>query len=291
MRAPTAGRAGLWRCAARTLALCAGLLPGLSAGVSAAEDGSGSTVLRDLWAAREPAFGFYVRPDPQPADAPEAAPPIYSVQTGADLAVNPLPDFAFLSLEHHYDAAAAEKVVRGLRSGGVNSGMSLLVRIPPIADDGADAAHSRVKEALALGADGVVIPHVMSVEEARQAIAFFDGVDVWSPANPEGTIIAMLIVEDPEVFPDLEVIAGLEGYSSLVCGIGSLTAALDGDRDAAETINLQVLAASEAEGLVDMITVDTESVGMRLEQGFLGLLAYGPRANEAIRIGRALAGR
>jgi hypothetical protein len=39
------------------------------------------------------------------------------------------------------------------------------------------------------------------------------------------------------------------------------------------------------------MTVDPASVARRVEQGFLALLAYGPQAQEAIRIGRAAADR
>jgi 2-keto-3-deoxy-L-rhamnonate aldolase RhmA len=131
----------------------------------------------------------------------------------------------------------------------------------------------------------------MSSDEARLALSFFDGVDVWSPANPEGEVVAMLIVEDPDVFDELEEIAGLEGYSALVCGIGSLTSALNGDREAAEAIALEVLAASQRAGMVDLMTVSPESVAERVAQGFLALLAYGPDSDEAIRLGKIAAGR
>lgn len=245
--------------------------------------------LIELWAAGQPAFGQYVTQ--MPSDAGSQEPPRYTVQTGRDLASNPLLDYAFLSLEQHYDAESARNIATGLGSGGGNSAMPLLVRIPPISVDGADAARARVQEVLALGADGVVIPHVLSAEEARTAISFFEGVEVWSPDNPDGDVIAMLLVEDPDVFAELEEIANLPGYSALVCGIGSLTAALNGDREAAETIALEVLAVSQRAGLVDLMTVDTESVARRVEQGFLALLAYGPDSDEAIRVGRAAAGR
>jgi 2-keto-3-deoxy-L-rhamnonate aldolase RhmA len=272
------------------LALVMGVLPctGLLAQGAAARDAGGTGKgLIELWAAGQPAFGYYVRQAREEGDTAEH--PVYTVQTGRELAANPLPDFAFLSLEQHYDAASARNIAEGLHSGGVNRDMALLVRIPPISEDGVEAARARTREVLELGADGVVIPHVLSLEEAREAVSFFDGVDVWSPANPDGSVVVMLIVEDPDVFSELDEIARIPGYSSLVCGIGSLTQALDGDREAAEKINLQVLEASRRAGLVDMITVSTESVALRLEQGFLGLLAYGPEANDAIRAGRAAA--
>jgi 2-keto-3-deoxy-L-rhamnonate aldolase RhmA len=246
--------------------------------------------LIQLWQAGQPAFGEFVRPEHGGAEASAQAGAGYTVQTGRKLAANPLPDFAFLSLEQRYDAQAARAVAEGLRSGGPNKDMTLLVRIPPLSEDGVEAARARVDELLALGANGVVIPHVLSAAEARIAVSFFEGRNVWSPANPEGDIIVMLIIEDPPVFDELEEIVTMPGYSSLVCGIGSLTAALDGDREAAEAINLQVLARTQQAGLPNLTTVSAESVTQRVEQGFLGLLAYGD-INRTIGLGRAAAGR
>ena len=66
---------------------------------------------------------------------------------------------------------------------------------------------------------------------------------------------------------------------------------MGGDREAAEKMNLEVLAQSQRARMADMITANTESVARRVDQGFLGLLVYGPTANEVIRLGRAAAGR
>jgi len=245
-------------------------------GSRAAADNRGLT---ELWSSGQAAFGEYVTQTP------------YTVQTGRDLAGNPLLDYAFISLESHYDIDWARDVLEGLRSAGTDSTMELLVRMPPISEDGVEAARARVEELLALGVDGVVIPHVQSAEEARIAASFFEGFNVWSPGNPSGDIIAMLMLEQPDVFAELDEIANIPGYSVLACGIGSLTSAMGGDREAAEKLNQEVLAHSQRAGMADVITADTESVVRRVNQGFLGLLVYGPRADEAIRLGRAAAGR
>ena len=160
-----------------------------------------------------------------------------------------------------------------------------------MSEAGVETSRARVNELLAMGADGVVFPHVRSAEEARMAVSFFEGVNVWSPDNPDGDIVVMLMLETPDVFAELEEIANIPNYSALACGIGSLTSALGGDREAAEKMNLEVLAHSQRVGMADMITADTESVARRVNQGFLGLLVYGPTANEVIRQGRAAAGR
>lgn len=235
--------------------------------------------LIELWEGGQTAFGQYVTGVP------------YTVETGRDLAANTLLDYAFLNLEQEYNINSALELAEGLRSGAGGDPMDLLVRIPPMSEAGVETSRARVNELLAMGADGVVFPHVRSAEEARMAISFFDGVNVWSPANPEGDIVVMLMLETPEVFAELEEIANIPNYSALACGIGSLTGALGGDREAAEKLNLELLAESQRVGLADMITANTESVARRVNEGFLGLLVYGPTANEVIRLGRVAAGR
>ena len=146
---------------------------------------------------------------------------------------------------------------------------------------------------MALGADGVILPHVRNPEEARLAVSFFTeaGVDVWSPSNPSGDKIAMIMVEDPDALESLTEIANTPGYSILACGIGSLTRALDGDREAAEAGNQDVLAHAKRVGVADMITANAEDIAQRVEEGFLALLMQGPTADDVIRLGRAAAGR
>ncbi|MEO1077964.1 MAG: aldolase/citrate lyase family protein [Pseudomonadota bacterium] len=276
----------------QTLTVFAALLGALCANYSAADEHFAATPLIELWAAGAPAFGLYVRPEESAAeDDSDSAVPFYSRETGEKLAANPYLDFAFLSLESHYDANSARRVSEGMFGGDGDSSKSLLVRIPPISVDGIEAARVRAREVLSLGAHGVVIPHVLSADEAREAISFFEDVDVWSPENPDGSVIVMLIVEDPDVFAELDEIAAMPGFSSLVCGIGSLTSALGGDREAAEKINQQVLAVSKRRGKPNLTTVDLDSVALRVEQGFLGLLAYGPDGDDVLRRGRAAAGR
>jgi 2-keto-3-deoxy-L-rhamnonate aldolase RhmA len=267
--------------------------------VAGAAGAAHENAVLDLWAAGKTAFGVYV-PDERPraeggrgrGGGPRPA-PVYTREGGERLARNPLYDFVFLNLEGAYDAEAVRAIVEGLRAPGAAGRKTLLVRIPPISRDGQEAAAARVQEVLAAGADGVVLPHVRSPEEARAAIGFFEaaGADVWSPSNPSGEIIAMLMVEDPEAVERAAEFADLPGYSVLACGIGSLRAALDGDREAAEAGNQRVLAEAKRAGLADMITANAGDVEQRVGEGFLALLMQGPSADEVIALGRAAAGR
>jgi 2-keto-3-deoxy-L-rhamnonate aldolase RhmA len=251
-----------------------------------------STLIR-LWAADTPAFGIFVPSERERgARGPdgERPPALYTAAGGARHAANPLLDYLFLNLEGAYDLDAVSAIAEGLAS--TDSDMTLLVRIPPISTDGADVARARVAEALAAGADGITIPHVRSPEEARMAVSFFEdiGADVWSPSNPGGTVIAMLMIEDADALAATQEIADVNGYSSLACGIGSLTNAL-GDREAAEAGNQVVLAAARRVGRPDVITANSDNVAQRIEEGFLGLLMGGPDADAHIQTGRAAAGR
>lgn len=238
------------------------------------------TVVIDLWTQAKPAFGVFV---------PRAS----TKEAGETLAMNPLYDFVFLNLEGGYDAGAIKAIAEGLRSPKAVSRKTLIVRIPPMDKDGPAVTREQVKEALALGADGVTIPHVRSLDHARQAVSLFVDVnaDVWSPSNPTGEIIAMIMIEDPYTLAQAREIADIGGYSILACGIGSLTAALDGNREAAEAGVQRILAETKRAKLVNMLTATAADIEKRVKEGFLALLAQGPSADEAIKIGRRAAGR
>jgi hypothetical protein len=266
-------------------------------GCQAAGSAGHENVVLDLWEQNRTAFGVYV-PNEQPLTQEERRngvrrAPVYTTAGGKALAQNPLYDFVFLNLEGAYDVEAVRAIAEGLRGPGAVSRKTLLVRIPPIARDGADTTRARVKAVLELGADGVVLPHVRGVEEARLAVSFFAeaGADVWSPFNRGGETIAMIMVEDPESLDHVAEIAAVPGYSVLACGIGSLTRAMAGDREAAEAGNMRVLAESKRVGLADMITANAGDVERRVREGFLALLMQGPTADEVITLGRAAAGR
>jgi len=251
---------------------------------------AGAQVL-DLWPQGKVAFGVYA-----PSEAPRGAPPVYSRDGAAKVAANPLYDFVFLNLEGAYDAAAVKAYGAGLRGANARR-ITLIVRIPPISKDGADATRARVKEILDAGADGVTIPHIRNLDEAKLALSFFEAAkaNVWSPSNPKGTKLAMLMLEDPQAIAQRKEIADLKGLSILACGIGSLAQAIGGDRDAAraaaEAGTQQVLAETKRVKLANMLPANVKDVEQRVKEGFLAVLGQGPQADEMIKIGRAAAGR
>jgi 2-keto-3-deoxy-L-rhamnonate aldolase RhmA len=258
----------------------------------------GNTLI-DLWSAGKPAFGVFV-PDENPigrergrGDPSASRPkPLYTVGGGEKLAANPLYDYVFLNLEGSYDSSAIKAIAEGLRSSQATSRKTLLVRIPPFHEDVA-AGTARIKEAFSLGADGVTVPHVESVAEAKRVLDAFRaaGVNVWSPSNPAGDKIAMLMIEDPGALAQAKEIADLKGISVLACGIGSMTQALGGDRAKGEEATQKVLAETRRVKVPNMLTANAQDVDKRIKEGFLALLMQGPQADEAIKIGRAAAGR
>jgi hypothetical protein len=101
----------------------------------------------------------------------------------------------------------------------------------------------------------------------------------------------MIMIEDPVSLSLVQETAEVPGISILACGIGSLRGALEGDAVAAEAGNQEVLSQSKRVGVADMITANSGDVEQRVREGFLALLMQGAAADEAIRIGRAAAGR
>jgi 4-hydroxy-2-oxoheptanedioate aldolase len=239
----------------------------------------------DLWPQGKIAFGVYA-----PSESERGQPPKYTPDGAAKVAAKPLYDYVFLNLEGAYDPAAVKAYGAGLKKA---SRKTLIVRIPPISKDGADATRARVKEILDAGADGVTIPHIRDLEEAKLALSFFTAAkaNVWSARNPRGTTLAMLMLEDPKAIAERKEIADLPGLSILACGIGSLTQALGGDRAGAEAGTQQVLVETKRVKIANMLTANAKDVEQRVKEGFLALLMQGAQADEAIKIGRAAAGR
>lgn len=288
-------------------------------------------VLLDLWEDGTTAFGVYVPTEAQLAQAAatprggggrgargaqgarggrgrEQRPPaVYTADIGRQLAENPLYDYAFLNLEGNYSFDAVTAIVEGLRSPTAVGRKALLVRIPSLDSAGPELTMERVQEIFDAGADGVVMPHVRNLEEAETLVGFFrdaTGGDIWSPQNPGGEKVGMLMLEDPEVVDQLDEIIALGNYSVLACGIGSMGGAIRGMMEnfpesvrgiaasgAARALNMTILDAATEAGMADMITANSGNVERQVEEGFLALLMSGGGADDAIRLGLAAAGR
>jgi hypothetical protein len=218
--------------------------------------------------------------------------PLYTRAGGEKLAANPLYDFVFLNLEGSYDSEAVKAIAEGLRAAGGAGRKSLIVRVPAFHEDPA-AGRARIREVFAAGGDGITFPHVENLDEAKQILAALQAekINVWTPDNPKGEKIAMMMLEDPAAVAQAAEFANLKGYSLLACGIGSLRGALKGDAAGAEAGTQKVLAETKRTKLVNMLTATTQDVEQRIKEGFLGILAQGQDADGAIKIGRAVAKR
>lgn len=282
------------------------VLAGACGGGSDEEGGSEATIsgtgesggVISLWESGTPAFGIFV-PSERERGATDAEgnrlPPLYTAEGARALAQNELLDYLFLNLEGAYDSEAVRAMVEGLDSAPGDHRPMLLVRIPTIEDAGAEATRARVAEVVAAGADGIVIPHVRDPEEARLAVSFIEetGADVWSPSNPDGTFVYMLMVEDGGAIEDAAEIVAVPGYSMLSCGIGSLTRDIGGDAEAAEAMCEEVMRLGAEAGMPSMMTASANNIDERIEQGYLGLLLSGSseQASEVIRMVWEASGR
>jgi hypothetical protein len=314
----------------RTSIVLAGIVAAAFASAPSASAQRHSNGLIDLWMQGKPAFGVFVPNEAAPppgqrpgapgaagggapgAGAPGAgapgAPgagaagargagqrpkPVYTEAGGQKLAANPLYDYLFLNLEGAYDSAAVKAIATGLAKGaGAGARKSLIVRVPAWHEDPAQG-RVRLREVFAAGADGITFPHVENLDEAKQIIAAAQAekVNVWSPDNPKGDKLLMMMLEDPTAVAQAAEFANLKGYSVLACGIGSLRGALKGDGAAAEAGTQKVLAETKRTRLPNMLTANAKDVEQRIKEGFLGLLMQGQGADEAITIGRKAAGR
>ena len=280
------------------LPLAATILGGCASASKTTPTSATASAALTLWKSGAAAFGMFVpneRPPAPPAAGATRLPPLYTEAGAKALAENPLLDYLFLNLEGAYDANAVRAMATGIRMSGTTTRPTLLVRIPTIEAAGVELTRARVKEVLGLGADGVVIPHVRSAAEARVAAAFFAeaGANVWSPANPKGTVIAMLMVEDKAAIAELPEIAAVKGYSLLSCGIGSLTQNMGGDAPGAEAACQRARDLGAKAGMPSMMTASAGTIKNRIEKGYLGLLLSGTaeQASAIIRTGRPIAKR
>jgi 2-keto-3-deoxy-L-rhamnonate aldolase RhmA len=142
------------------------------------------------------------------------------------------------------------------RSGSVAPAVTPMVRIPP---NGAEKAQFHAKQALDLGAYGIVWPHISSVDEAYNAVAacryprmktaplyepaglrgdgptaavrywglsqqdYYDRADVW-PLNPKGEVFVILMMEDTRGIEALsDILQKVPGIGAILIGEGDLS--------------------------------------------------------------------
>jgi staphyloferrin B biosynthesis citrate synthase len=192
------------------------------------------TSFRERLLAREPLVGTLIRtPSPHAVE----------ILGGTGL------DFVVIDGEHApFDRTSIDLMLFAARA----AGLPAVVRTP-------DASPSHLLNALDCGADGVLVPHVASVETARAIVAacryeggrrgFSNGgragqygaVPVWDhirAADERTTVLAM--IEDPEAVEHLEAIAAVKGLDGFFLGRGDLSVSLRAESSDAPTVRALV---------------------------------------------------
>jgi 2-keto-3-deoxy-L-rhamnonate aldolase RhmA len=211
----------------------------------------------------------------------------HTAEQGAEMAETRETDFVFYSLESGpFDIATLESYKRAMEErAGARGARPMALRLPPIQDD-RDAVSGRVRDGLDAGMEAIVFPHVTSADDAALAVSAM-GAELW-PANPEGQLVNMLIVEDPFGVDHVDEIVSTPGVSVVFAGPGDLRRAYDGDMDAVETAIQAVLAACKRHRVPCGITAGVDDIANRLEQGFRVIIVT---QREALGVGLEAAGR
>lgn len=210
-----------------------------------------------------------------------------TAEQGALMGQNRELDFVFYSLESGpFDIMSTKVYMSGIADGsGTEAPHPLILRVPPIGN-GVDAARANVAEALDAGVAAIVFPHVESAEDAAVAVSVMGG-ELW-PANPAGSLLSILIVEDRSGVERVGEIVATPGVSVVFAGPGDLRRSYEGDMEAVEAAIQTVLAACQAHGVPCGITAAVDDIAERIEQGFRMFIVTEPAA---VAVGRVAAGR
>jgi 2-keto-3-deoxy-L-rhamnonate aldolase RhmA len=219
------------------------------------------------------------------------------------LAHSPL-DVLVLDAEHApFDRGSLDMCILAARAGG----KSVLVRPP-------SSAHEQILNALDLGADGVILPHIRTAQEAADAVKAchyvsggrgYAGSSRAAGYTTKGmakhradaqNVIVIAQIEDVEGVDNIDAIAAVPGIDALFIGRADLTIAYGAETpDAAVVVDAvdRIVAAGKAAGrTTGMFLGRVGDVGMWREKGsslfILGsdhdfLLQGAARLSEAVR--------
>jgi 4-hydroxy-2-oxoheptanedioate aldolase len=192
-------------------------------------------------------------------------------------------DGVVFEMEHNaYDIRALRDSLQYLlnrrqiaQSGSLAPAVAPMVRIPP---NGSEKAQWHAKQALDLGAYGIVWPHISTVEEAYNAVAacryprlksaplyepagirgdgptaavrywgltqqeYYERADVW-PLNPKGEIFVILMMEDTTGIENLpKILKEVPGIGAILIGEGDLSQELGYPRQYEHPVVLEWMA-------------------------------------------------
>lgn len=197
-------------------------------------------------------------------------------------------DFVLVDMEHTtMSLETVENMARGVDAAG--SGTDTIVRVPwndPV----------RLKRVVDIGVAGVMVPMIDNAEEARSLVESIryppEGIRGIAGsratgygrnfeeyvANANGSILTIAQIETRKGLENAEEIANVDGIDALFVGPADLSGSLGlfaewGSDEFGEAIR-QIIEAGENAGVsVGTLTVGTDGIDSRLEQGFDFLIA------------------
>ena len=234
--------------------------------------------------------------------------------------------FSFNNLRTSLQFILNRKRISG--SGTVQADPVPLVRIPP---NSRENSQWIIKQALDAGVYGLVLPHLNTVEDAHAAVVaarypqvpgvadfepegqrgwwqriaprywgltaqeYYDAADLW-PLDPDGNMLLMGIVEEPEGVDNLsDILRQEKGIGAIWAGPGDMSVAMGHRGDSAhpdvQANLLRILEACQNAGVPCATGATAEEVPMRLEQGFRIIITSPVKSNPGLTEGRRISGR
>jgi len=232
----------------------------------------------------------------------------YSLNNARSLSRSGL-DFIIIDMEHApFDVERIREFLLGmtdkraiLEKGSLQPNVIPFVRIPAI---GSEDVLSQVKQALDVGAFGVMFPSVNTAAEAEMAVrasrypqlagasdyeplglrgrnpsnaVWYWGIrdyhakaDLW-PLDPNGELLAIIQIETPEGVANIEEIISVPGTGVIFIGPADLSTAMGFASSAEPEVEAAiqtVLNSCLAHNVPCAITTNSRTVEQRLEQGF-----------------------
>ena len=213
-----------------------------------------------------------------------------------------------------------------VEAGSIAPGVTPFVRIPP---NGGEKNQWLAKQALDLGAYGIVWPHISTVDQAYNAVAacryptlrtaslsepagirgdapmaaarywgltqqeYYRKADVW-PLNAQGEILVIPVIEDAEIATLDDMLKNVPGIGLVLIGEGDLSQELgvprQYDHPSVVEAMSQIVATCNAQNVpVGHPHVSPDNVERILNEGYRFLVAAPTRSYAALEKGRQLA--
>ncbi|MGG5818581.1 HpcH/HpaI aldolase family protein [Falsiroseomonas sp. HW251] len=200
-------------------------------------------------------------------------------------------DFVIIDTEH--GPADIETIENMLRAAAMH-GMAGLVRVP-------DGSYASIQRVLDAGADGIMVPHVMNADLAREVVdrALFapqgrrgvalsrssaygagDAKEYYATRNRHTVVIVM--IEDAEALPVVNDIVAVPGIDAVFIGPGDLSASLghagDTKHPVVQQAVAQVAAAAKRHGIARATVGRSAEDVRRLKAEGIGMVCFNTTA-------------